>query len=72
MKKAKKVAKHYLLNPRLIREAKRFLGAKTETETIEKALEETIHRAKFERIIKESAGKHKFKGFAFGKADEQG
>ncbi len=52
MKKAKKVAKRYLLNPQLIRVAKRFLGAKTGTETVEKALEETIHRAKFERIQK--------------------
>jgi hypothetical protein len=72
MKKAKKVTKHYLLNPRLIREAKRFLGAKTETETIEKALEETIHRAKFERMLKQSAGKYKFKGFAFAKGNEHG
>ncbi|MBI4229064.1 MAG: hypothetical protein HY693_05000 [Deltaproteobacteria bacterium] len=72
MKKAKKVAKHYLLNPRLIREAKRFLGARTETETIEKALEETIHRARFERMLKQSAGKYRFKGFTFGKGNEQG
>ena len=72
MKKAKKVAKHYLLNPRLIREAKRFLRAKTDTDTIEKALEETIQRAKFERLLKQSAGKYKFKSFAFGKGNEEG
>lgn len=72
MKKTKKVAKHYLLNPRLIREAKSFLGTKTETETIEKALEEAIHRAKFERLLKQSSGKFKFKDFDFGKDHQQG
>ena len=71
MKKARKVGKHYRLDPRLIREAKRFLGARTETETIEKALEETIHRAKFERMLKHGAGKYRFSGFAFDKRNEK-
>ncbi len=34
--------KHFVLNEALIRRAQRLLGAKTETETIEMALEEVI------------------------------
>lgn len=65
MKKADVVSKHYRLNPKLVRDAKKFLGKKTETETVEQALEEAIHRAKFARFLKESAGKFKFEDFPF-------
>lgn len=65
MKKAGVVSKHYRLNPKLVREAKKYLGKKTETETVEQALEEAVNRAKFNRFLKESAGKYKFSNFAF-------
>jgi len=35
--------KHFLLDPRKIRKAQRLLGAKTETETVERALDEVIN-----------------------------
>lgn len=65
MKKAGVVSKHYRLNPKLVREAKKFLGKKTETETVEQALEEAVYRAKVALFIKESAGKFKFEDFPF-------
>ena len=34
--------KHFVLNEALIRRAQKLLGARTETETIEQALEEVI------------------------------
>jgi hypothetical protein len=68
---SQKVGKHYLLDPKLIQEARLALGLRTETETIEHALEETIQRAKFARLVKESRGKFQFNSFDFGDADEQ-
>lgn len=71
MKKAGVVSKHYRLNPKLVREAKKFLGRKTETETVEQALEEAVHRAKVARFFKKYAGKLQFKDFPFELDHEQ-
>lgn len=60
-----------MLDPKLILEARAALGLRTETETIEHALEETVQRAKFARLIEESRGKFRFSSFDFGDGDEQ-
>lgn len=67
---SRKVGKHYLLDPKLIQDARVALGLKTETETIEYALEETIKRAKFARLVTTNRGKFAFASFEFEDTDE--
>ena len=67
---SKKVGKHYLLDPKLIQDARMALGLKTETETIEHALEETIQRARFARLVTTSRGKFAFASFDFEDSNE--
>lgn len=59
---SKKTAKHFRLNQRLIKDAQKILGAKTETETIESALSDVIYQEKIRRLIKQTSGKFKFEG----------
>jgi hypothetical protein len=42
--------KHFLLDPRKIRKAQKLLGAKTETETVERALDEVITERERNRL----------------------
>jgi hypothetical protein len=59
---SKKIAKHFRLNQDLIKSAKKILGAKTETETIESALNEIIYQEKMRRFIEQTGGNFKFEG----------
>lgn len=67
---SKKVGKHFLLDPELIEQARKILRVKTQTEAIQKALEEAIQRAKFEQLVHSSKGKYRFQMFDFGSSDE--
>ena len=58
----KKTAKHFRLNPTMIKNAQKILGAKTETETIEVALAEVIYQEKMRKLIARTSGKYKFDG----------
>lgn len=46
--------KHFRLDPSKIRKAQKLLGAKTETETISKALDEVISEAERNRLTWEA------------------
>ncbi len=46
--------KHFRLDPRKIRRAQKLLGAKTETETISRALDELISEAERNRLTWEA------------------
>lgn len=59
---SKKIAKHFRLNQDLIRSAKKILGAKTETETIESALSEIIYQEKMRMFIEQTGKKFSFEG----------
>lgn len=59
---SKKIAKHFRLNQDLIKNAKKILGAKTETETIESALSEIIYQEKMRRFIEQTGKKFSFEG----------
>lgn len=58
----KKVAKHFRLNPDLIKTAQKILGTGSETETIESALSEVIYQEKMRRFIAQTGGKFRFEG----------
>jgi hypothetical protein len=59
---ARKVAKHFRLDETLIKNAKKILGAKTETETIESALSDVIYQERMRKFIEQTKGKFKFEG----------
>ncbi len=48
----RRVRKHFRLDPRKIKRAQRLLGAKTETETIERALDFVISEHRCNRLAK--------------------
>ena len=50
MARTRTVHKHFRLNPLKIRRARRLLGAGTETETIERALDEAISERERTRL----------------------
>ena len=58
----RKTAKHFRLDGAMIRYAQKILGAKTETEAIEKALSEVIYQEKMRKFIEQTSGKFKFEG----------
>jgi hypothetical protein len=58
----KKTAKHFRLDHTLLKTAQTILGAKTETETIESALNEIVYQEKIRKFIEETGGKLKFEG----------
>ncbi|MBF0329011.1 MAG: hypothetical protein HQL10_07625 [Nitrospirae bacterium] len=58
----KKTAKHFRLNNTLLKSAQTILGAKTETETIESALNEIVYQEKIRKFIEQTGGKLKFEG----------
>lgn len=53
-----KVKKTLRINPQLVEEVRRILGAKTETETIEKALEQIRFKTDIRKWIDRSAGRY--------------
>ena len=57
MRAASKVRKQFILDPLKIKKAQRILKAKTETETIERALEELLTGQEIAKILKKMAGK---------------
>jgi len=59
---ANKTAKHFRLDPTLIKAAQKILGAKNETATIESALSEVIYQERMRKWIDQTKGKFKFKG----------
>ncbi|HJW85760.1 MAG TPA: type II toxin-antitoxin system VapB family antitoxin [Candidatus Brocadiaceae bacterium] len=58
----KKVAKHFRLDENLIKDARKILKAKTETEAIETALSEVIYQEKMRKFIEQTGGKFNFEG----------
>jgi hypothetical protein len=54
MPRGKTVHKHFRLDPRKIRRAQKLLGAATETETIERALESVISERERTRLAWEA------------------
>lgn len=72
---ASRAHKHFLLDPRKIRKAQKLLGTKTETETVERALEEVITERErnhlawqaFERFVRSGAVIHDVTGALDGK-----
>ncbi len=52
-----KIKKTYRLNPTLIEEVQKILGAKTETETIEKALEQIRFKTELNKWIGKTSGR---------------
>ena len=58
----RKSIKHFRLNKATLKSAKRILGSRTETETIETALAEVIYQEKMRKFIEQTAGKFKFEG----------
>ena len=58
----KKIAKHFRLDPAMIKSAQKILGANTETEAIETALAEVIYQEKMRKFIEQTAGKFRFEG----------
>jgi hypothetical protein len=51
MPRAQATHKHYRLNERKIKRAQEILGAKTETETIERALDQVISEEERDRLL---------------------
>jgi hypothetical protein len=51
MHRAQATHKHYRLNERKIKRAQEILGAKTETETIERALDHVISEKERDRLL---------------------
>ena len=60
--KAPKISKHFRLNTKLLEQARKILKTKSETETIEKALEGVVYQEKMRELIERSAGKYEFRG----------
>lgn len=58
----KKTAKHFRLDEKMIKDAQKILGSKTETEAIETALAEVIYQEKMRRLIEQTSGKFAFEG----------
>ena len=56
--------KSFRLDPALVAEAKRAIGAKDETEAVRIALEELLERTRFRTWIGKVAGKGSFSGYA--------
>lgn len=52
-----KVKKTFRINPRLVEEVRRLLGARTETEAIERALEQVRFKTDIRKWIDRSAGR---------------
>lgn len=61
VRKAKK--KSFRLDPDLVAEARRAIGAKDETEAVRIAPEELLERAHFRKWVKKVAGKGTFPGY---------
>ncbi len=59
MKAATKVRKQFILDPSKIKRAQKILKARTETETIERALDDLLTGEDIARQIKKMAGKMK-------------
>lgn len=57
MRAANKVRKQFILDPLKIKRAQKILKAKTETETIERALEELLTGQEIAKTLKKMAGK---------------
>lgn len=53
-----KIRKTYRLNPDLIEEVRRILGAVTETETIERALEQIRFKTDLKKWIDRTTGRY--------------
>ena len=52
-----KVKKTFRINPRLVKEVRRLLGARTETEAIEKALEQVRFKTDIRKWIDRSSAR---------------
>lgn len=57
MKASLKVRKQFILDPKKIKQAQRILKAKTETETIEKALDDLLAGKRIAERLKKMAGR---------------
>lgn len=53
-----KTKKTFRLNPALIEEVRRILGARTETETVEKALEQIRFKTDIRKWVDRTSGKY--------------
>lgn len=52
-----KIKKTFRINPKLVEEVRRILGARTETEAIERALEQVRFKTDIRKWIDRSAGR---------------
>lgn len=59
MKSTAKVRKQFILDPLKIKKAQKLLKTKTETETIEKALDDLLIGEEIARRLRKMAGKFK-------------